>query len=176
VSWRIISKGKTKNNPFKKHMRFLFSIEKSIGSVIFRRKENGEKEFLILHYPNGHWDFAKGHGEKGETEHFTLLREIAEETGITNLTIIPKFKRHIRYFYRAVGDEALERIQEKKSLNVMKKLVYYLVEVKARKIVISSEHVGYGWFLYDQALSRITYSGGRSVFIKSNNFMKKHRI
>ncbi|HCU70665.1 MAG TPA: diadenosine tetraphosphate hydrolase [Candidatus Moranbacteria bacterium] len=157
-------------------MRFLFSIEKSIGSVIFRRKENGEKEFLILHYPNGHWDFAKGHVEKGETEYFTLLREIAEETGITNLTIIPKFKRSIRYFYRAVGDEALERIHEKKSLNIMKKLVYYLVEVRAKKIVISSEHVGYGWFDGEQALSRITYSGARSIFIKANDFMKKYKI
>ena len=157
-------------------MRFLFSIEKSVGSVIFRRKENGEKEFLILHYPNGHWDFAKGHTEKGETEHFTMLREVAEETGITNITIIPKFRRQIRYFYRAVGEEAIRRTQEKRSLNIMKKVVYYLGEVRERKIVLSGEHVGYGWFLYDQALSRITYSGGRSIFIKAGDFMKKHNI
>lgn len=157
-------------------MRFLFSIEKSVGSVIFRRKENGEKEFLILHYPNGHWDFVKGHGEKGETEHFTMLRAVAEETGITNLAVIPKFRRQIRYFYHAIGQDAMERIEKKSSLNVMKKVVYYLGEVRERKIVLSAGHVGYGWFLYEQALSRITYSGGKNIFMKANNFIKKHSI
>ena len=157
-------------------MRFLFAIEKSVGSVIFRRMDDGEKEFLILHYPNGHWDFAKGHTEKGETEHFTLLREVAEETGITDLIVTPDFRRQIRYFYRAIGDEALRRMHEKRSLNVMKKVVYYLAETKQKKIVLSAEHVGHGWFVYEQALSRITYSGGRSIFIKANNFMKKHNI
>ena len=157
-------------------MRFLFSIEKSVGSVIYRRNDNGEKEFLILHYPNGHWDFAKGHTEKGETEHFTLLREVAEETGITDLAVVPKFRRQIRYFYRAVGDEALRRKQEKRSLNVMKKVVYYLAETKQKKIVLSTEHIGYGWFLYELALAEITYSGGKSIFIKANHFIEKHNI
>jgi 8-oxo-dGTP pyrophosphatase MutT (NUDIX family) len=157
-------------------MRFLFSIEKSVGSVIFRKKENGEKEFLILHYPNGHWDFAKGHTEEGETEHFTLLREVAEETGITDLEVVPKFRRQIRYFYRARGEEAIRRTRERRSSNVMKKVVYYLAETHQRKVILSVEHIGYGWFTYEAALKRITYSGAKSIFIKADNFIKKHNI
>jgi 8-oxo-dGTP pyrophosphatase MutT (NUDIX family) len=157
-------------------MRFLFSIEKSVGSVIFRKKENGEKEFLILHYPNGHWDFPKGHTEKGETENFTLLREVAEETGINDLVVMLKFRRSIRYFYRATGEEAVRRKKEKRSSNVMKKVVYYLAQTQQRKIVLSAEHIGYGWFIYEAALERITYSGARSIFIKAGRFLKKYNL
>ena len=157
-------------------MRFLFAIEKSVGSVIFRRKDNGEKEFLLLHYRNGHWDFAKGHTEKGETEHFTLLREVAEETGITDLAVDLGFRRCIRYFYRANGEEALHRIRERRSLNIMKKVVYYLAETKHRNLTLSSEHIGYGWFLFEPALAKITYSGGKNIFMKANKFIKKHDI
>lgn len=157
-------------------MRFLFSIEKSVGSVIFRRKENGEKEFLLMHYPDDHWDFAKGHVEEGETEHFTLLREVAEETGITDLVVDPIFRRCIRYFYHAGGEEAILRIKAKKSLNVMKKVVYFLAETRHRNLTLSTEHIGYGWFLYEPALAKITYSGGKNIMIKANKFIKKHNI
>ena len=56
--------------------------EKSCGVVLFR--EDPRREYLILHYPGGHLDFAKGHVEKGEerAEKRTALRELEEETGI----------------------------------------------------------------------------------------------
>ena len=48
--------------------------ETSAGIVLFRRKE-GERLFLLLHYPTGHWDFVKGKMEKGESTHQTAVRE-----------------------------------------------------------------------------------------------------
>ena len=157
-------------------MRFLFSIEKSVGSVIFRKNENGGKEFLLLHYPNGHWDFVKGHTEIGETEQSTLLREMAEETGITQISVLPKFKDNIRYCYRARGGEAVQRKQDRRSCNVAKKVVYYLAETKQEAVVLSSEHTEYAWLPYEQALARITYAGAKKIFRKAGDFMKKHHI
>ena len=55
--------------------------EKSAGAVIFRM-ENGEPYYLLLRYYSGHWEFAKGHIEEGESNEETVKREIEEETGI----------------------------------------------------------------------------------------------
>jgi len=38
---------------------------------------------LLLQYPQGHWDFPKGHVEADDEDHHsTAQRELAEETGI----------------------------------------------------------------------------------------------
>ena len=56
--------------------------EKSAGIVLFRN-DSDKNEFLLLNYPQGHWDFVKGKIERNETSHETALRETKEETGIT---------------------------------------------------------------------------------------------
>ncbi len=157
-------------------MRFLLSIEKSVGSVIFRKNENGEKEFLLLRYRNGHWDFSRGHVDVGETEQTTLLRELVEETGITELAIIPEFRQSIFFYYRARAGEAVRRKQEKRSCNVIKKAVYYLGETSQSAVVLSPEHTEYAWLPYEQALARITYAGAKKIIRKAYDFMKKHHI
>ncbi len=38
---------------------------------------------LLLQYPQGHWDFPKGHVEESDDDHHaTARRELGEETGI----------------------------------------------------------------------------------------------
>ena len=55
----------------------------SAGAIIFRvDRTTGQKLFLLLHYPEGHWEFVKGHVEEGETKEMTTKRECEEETGI----------------------------------------------------------------------------------------------
>jgi bis(5'-nucleosidyl)-tetraphosphatase len=61
--------------------------EKSIAAVVYN-----QNEYLLLKYGLGHWEFVKGHIEKGETEKETIMRELEEETGITDASIIEGFK------------------------------------------------------------------------------------
>ena len=140
----------------------IVAFEKSVGAVIFR-KEGDKVLFLLLHYHSGHWDYPKGHVEDAETDEQTLRREVEEETGITDIEIIPGFKKEIRYFYRAKGDEKEKRKESKRGLNIMKKVIFYLAETKT-KDVKTTEHVGFEWLNRESALKRITYKKSREVF------------
>ena len=53
----------------------------SAGVIVYRIK-NDEIEYLLLHHIVGHWDFAKGKVEPGETIEQAALRELHEETGL----------------------------------------------------------------------------------------------
>lgn len=57
--------------------------ERSAGVVVVR-EEAGECRFLLLRAYNN-WDFPKGLVEAGEDPWQTAVREVAEETGITDL-------------------------------------------------------------------------------------------
>ena len=72
-------------------------MEKSCGIILF----NGDKVLILQHRDTdnteGHWDFPKGHVEKGESETQTALRELTEETGIKNLKLFSGFSHNIFY-------------------------------------------------------------------------------
>ncbi len=59
--------------------------EKSCGTIVYHKK-NDKYEFLLLHYPEGHWDFPKGHIETGETEIETALRELSYDRAYEKVT------------------------------------------------------------------------------------------
>ena len=67
--------------------------EKSCGAVVFIKKEDQTK-YLLLNYAAGHWDFVKGNVEPNETEKETVLRELKEETAITDAHIHRGFQRN----------------------------------------------------------------------------------
>jgi len=149
----------------------MISFEKSVGAVVFRQQGNTIM-YLLLHYRSGHWDFPKGHMESGETEQETLMREVSEEAGLTDLEILPDFKAQVRYFYRAGAEEKKERKETGKFANVAKKVAYYLAETKTKNITISFEHIGFEWLGYADALSRITYGNSKNVLKKANSHLE----
>jgi len=152
----------------------MFCFEKSAGAAVFRR--DGDRiYYLLLHYKSGHWDFPKGHIEKGESEKQALRREIEEETRITNLKILSDFKKHVYYFYRAKGEEKEKRIKSGAGVNVFKKAAYYLAETKTEEIKISSEHIGYQWLEYEEAVKKITYRGSKRVLKSAGKYLKNVR-
>ena len=46
-----------------------------------------EKNELLMIFREAHWDLAKGHLDEGETIEECAMREVAEETGVSNLEI-----------------------------------------------------------------------------------------
>lgn len=62
-----------------------FLLIEAAGGIV----QNNKKELLFI-YRLGKWDLPKGKMEKGEKPDECALREVEEETGVTNLTLKKK--------------------------------------------------------------------------------------
>lgn len=134
--------------------------EKSCGAVIYLNKDS-EVLYLLLHYEAGHWDFVKGNVEPNEAEKETVVRELREETGITEAKFIEGFKHRIEYYYRRQGD------------TVHKEVIFYLMETQTETVKISFEHIGFTWLNYKQAMEKLTFKNARELLKKANDFLQK---
>lgn len=134
--------------------------EKSCGAVVFR--VGAGSEYLLLHYEAGHWDFVKGHVEKGESEEETVRRETLEETGLKNTAFMNGFRERIDYFYRRRGR------------TVSKEVIFYLVKsLGEEQVKISGEHIGYEWLSYVKALERLTYRNAKETLRKAEEYLQR---
>jgi bis(5'-nucleosidyl)-tetraphosphatase len=131
--------------------------EKSAGAVLYRETDDGRMYLLLRN--GARWDFPKGGIEKGESELQTVVREVAEETGLKDLKIIPGFRKVIAYFYR----------RDRKSVH--KQVVYLLAMTQDDKVKISFEHQGFGWFPYQEALKRASYDNSRVTLTEAEKFI-----
>jgi len=134
--------------------------EKSAGAIVFH-KGGSSIEYLVLHYPAGHWDFPKGNIEKGESEEDTILREIREETGIVSVVPLPGFSRRIEYQYRR--PEGL----------VFKTVIFKLARANVKTVKLSHEHQGYAWLEYQKALDRVTFENSKRVLREAQSYLEK---
>ena len=133
--------------------------ERSAGAVVFKGSAREERNYLLL-LNAGHWDFPKGNREAGETELQTVLREVAEESGLTNLYIVPGFRRVIEYYYRREGR------------NVHKQVVYLLARTLVGEVTISKEHQGFGWFRYGEAVQRASFDNSKTILAEAEEYVK----
>lgn len=55
---------------------------RAAGGVVWRDR-GGRREFVVVHRPRyDDWSLPKGKAHRGESDHDTALREVAEETGL----------------------------------------------------------------------------------------------
>ncbi|MBI3004224.1 MAG: NUDIX domain-containing protein [Ignavibacteriales bacterium] len=134
--------------------------EISAGAIIVRKTPEGHK-YLLLHYELGHWEFAKGHIEPGEDERETVKREVAEETGITDILFVDGFRETIRYFFRW------------KESRIFKIVVFFLVQTSQEVVKLSDEHIGYEWLSYDDALKRLKFKNSKTILEKAKELLLK---
>jgi len=132
--------------------------QKSAGIVLFRNASN-KNEFLLLNYPQRHWDFVKGKIEQGETPHETALRETKEETGISYIEFIDGFEESVEYDFRF------------KKEDIHKKVIFFLAKTNEKKISLSHEHNDFVWLEYDDALKNTTFRNAKNVLSKANEFL-----
>ncbi len=130
--------------------------EKSCGFILIR-----DQQALLLKHQNGqHWDFCKGHVEKGESELETALREVKEELG-GMVEPIAGFRESIAY-------------SPKK--DVHKIVVFFLgryygnIDVQAKEI---SEAI---WVDFDQVEETLTFRENKELWTRALEFMHQYQI
>ena len=131
--------------------------QKSAGIVLFQNF-HGTNSFLLLNYPQGHWDFVKGKMERDETPYETARRETEEETGITNIEFIDGFEESVEYEFRFNNDL------------IQKKVIFFLAKTNISKISLSHEHKDFVWLEYEDAMKKITFQNAKKILAKANNF------
>lgn len=111
----------------------------SCGAVLVRKAKSGWKTLMLRAYRN--WDFPKGLCESGETPLQAAMREIGEETGITDLNF-------------DWGD----RFTDTGPYNQGKVARYYLARTAEEKVEMGispdtgrPEHHEYQWMDFDNA-------------------------
>ena len=116
---------------------------------------------LLLQYPQGHWDLPKGHVEADDSDRkATMRRELAEETGIADVTVLDGFEERTEYTFRHKGKRQ------------SKEVYWYVAETETLDVSLSHEHRGYLWLDWDQALDTITHDETRSVVRLAQQFVK----
>ena len=131
--------------------------QKSAGIVLFQNF-HGTNRFLLLNYPQGHWDFIKGKMEHDETPHETARREAGEETGITDINFIDGFEESVKYEFRFNNDL------------IQKTVVFFLAKTNTSKISLSHEHRDFVWLEYEDAMKKVTFDNAKKILAKANNF------
>lgn len=142
--------------------------EKSAGAIVFRL-EKGRPLYLLLRYPSSkahkdYWDLPKGHMEKGEQEKDTVAREVQEETGIKDIKLFGGFREEIRYWFQFEGQK------------VSKTVAFYLGKTAQKNVVISSEHLGFVWLFYEDALKKLTYKNAKHILQKAHNLLSRKGV
>jgi 8-oxo-dGTP pyrophosphatase MutT (NUDIX family) len=116
---------------------------RSAGVVVLRREKEIWKYLFLRAFKN--WDFPKGVVEPGEDPLKTAIREVEEETGITDLHFSwgEIYKETLPYYSRE-----------------QKKARYYIAHTLQPRVTLSvspelgkPEHHEYRWVTYDEIIS-----------------------
>jgi 8-oxo-dGTP pyrophosphatase MutT (NUDIX family) len=130
--------------------------EPTSGGVVYRHNpETHELEILLIQDAKDRWTIPKGHIEEGETPKATALREIAEETGLSETEII-SFLGKINFRYRRVDSLVLMSTQ------------IFLVHAKNANEPLKKEEWMHDirWFSTAKALDLIEYDDiGKLILI-----------
>ncbi|HEY8469383.1 MAG TPA: NUDIX domain-containing protein [Longimicrobiales bacterium] len=127
-------------------------METSAGGVVYRRDGSGTPLFLLIRDPYGNWGLPKGHLEEGETPEAAALREVAEESSLTDLRTEAELET-IDWYFR--NEDRL----------VHKFCHFFLLESRSGEAVPQVEEgiSACVWLPLAEALRTISYANAREV-------------
>lgn len=179
-----------------------YKKEISAGFIVFMRTLEGLK-FLLLYHGHNYWNFPKGKIESEEKSLEAAFRETREEAGLgrQDLKIAKNFKVYQKFSFRRrfdrpgsphsniVRHSSLDKApstplrtsrdkspQEEEPQNIFKIVIFYLAETRNPRIRVSSEHQGYAWFLYPEALKMMgRYRGSQKMLKQAYDYIRAVR-
>ncbi|PYO98548.1 MAG: NUDIX hydrolase [Gemmatimonadetes bacterium] len=131
--------------------------ETSAGGVVFRRGPgDGEPHFLLIRDSYRNWGFPKGHLKAAEPPADAARREVAEETGLSDLVLHGPI-RVIDWYFRFRGK------------TIHKYCHFFLFESKHGEPVPQTEEgiTDCAWYSADEARRTISYDNAREVLAQA---------
>jgi 8-oxo-dGTP pyrophosphatase MutT (NUDIX family) len=128
--------------------------EYTAGGVVYRRADE-RVEILMIQDRLGRWTIPKGHVETGESIEQTAVREVAEETGLTEFNLGEKLDK-LHFFYRKEG-----------KLIFMTTYVFLMEAIGDTDALVPEDSEGIvdaKWFDSEQALRLIEYRDTERLF------------
>ncbi len=133
---------------------------RSAGGVVFCKPSSGagrqdDLRVLLLQHETGKWMLPKGTIEAGETPEDVARREVAEETGITNVRVVADLGEERYVFFWKAEDTYYD-----------KTVHYYLMEFLGGEEPSPQREEGFvrcEWVTVPDALDRIKYKETRQV-------------
>lgn len=126
--------------------------ETSAGGVVFRRDPDGSVRYLLIRDSYRNWGFPKGHLESREPPAEAARREVAEETGLTELILHGPI-RVIDWYFRFRGK------------TIHKYCHFFLFESRVGEPVPQADEgiTECAWHPREEALATISYDNARGV-------------
>ena len=130
--------------------------ETSAGGVVFRVDE-ARPIYLLIRDSYQNWGFPKGHVENGEAPATAALREVAEETGLRDLSMRGPIDE-IDWYFKHDGD-------------LIHKVCYFFLMQTAESETSPQRDEGITacrWFAFDDAAAAIAYPNARDVLHRAH--------
>lgn len=134
----------------------------SYGIIPVCKTEGGLKFLVILHH-SCHWSFPKGHKENDESDLETALRELREETGISECVVVNDVSFSERYEWTR-GEVPLD-----------KTVKFFVGWIKNSNVtILQSEIKDFRWASVEEALELLTYPEMIGLFKQVINYLKEN--
>jgi 8-oxo-dGTP pyrophosphatase MutT (NUDIX family) len=142
--------------------------EKSAGAVVFYLNKYNLPIFLLLQntLKKTYWEFPKGKIEQNENIEETVKREVTEETGLKNFSLVPGFSSILTWFFKLKGQL------------IRKEAVYLLIETsegESNTARISNEHQKLEWMTIETARNKINIRANRDLIEKAYLFIQEYK-
>lgn len=125
------------------------------GFVLYARTPEGMRYLLLRNARHGTWSFPKGHVEEGEDLQAAARRELEEETGITDIEVLPDFHATISY---TVDDPPRKG---------PKRTHLFLARAEGTTWTRSGEHDEGGWLPPETALARLQHADLKDTLLRA---------
>ncbi len=133
----------------------------SVGAIVFRTTRD-KVEYLVLKGRTNDWEFPKGGIEDDEEYQQTAIREIKEETGITDLKLFPDFKQEYNYIFYSDGEK------------IDKTVHLFIAHSFQSSIDLSNEHTDHQWRTYEQARGTLTHNSVKEILDDADKYINKN--
>jgi len=137
-------------------------VSESCGGVIVR-----DGLVAVVNQHDNSWSFPKGHVDSGEERLECAKREIFEECGISDLTLIKEFPHYERF--------RISRGARGEDKSTPKLMIFFLFTTKQSEFVLADPiHPEARWVPIDEVSSLLTHPKDKEFFESIKNQLKNH--